>query len=505
MNKPIQKIVVAGGGTAGWMSAALLKKMLQQRVEIELVESEEIGIIGVGEATIPPIQTFNAVLGLNEAEFLRETRATIKMAIRFDNWKQRGDSYFHTFGAPGTTLGYSSFQHYWLRARQQGLSSAALWEFDLNYLCCSAGVFGKFNSKDPLYQLPYAYHFDSALYGRYLRKLSEQAGVVRTEGKISSVKTNPDSGFVESLQMENGQQIAGDLFIDCSGMRGLLIQGALRTGYEEWGHWLPCDRALAVPSQRFEKTLPYTRAIAHKVGWQWRIPLTHRNGNGLVYSSQYLSDDEAAHILMNNLDSVALADPKPIQFKTGRTLQQWNKNVIAVGLSSGFLEPLESTSIHLIQSAIVRLAKNFPNTGFSAAQVNEYNQDSKREYETVRDFIILHYHLNERDDNDFWRYLRNMPIPERLAHKMALFRETGSVVNDAGDIFLDSSWLQVMLGQGIVPRDYHPSADLPPASELSAMLEQIATAKRKPLAQLPTHDDFLFQYAGVTREVTQGG
>lgn len=498
MNNIIKKIVIAGGGTAGWMTAALLKKVLQQRVEIQLVESEEIGIIGVGEATIPPIQTFNSVLGLNEPEFLRETKATIKMAIRFDNWKQQGDSYYHTFGAPGTTIGFSAFQHYWLRAQKQGLNTP-IWDYDLNYLCCEAGVFGKFDSKDPLYQVPYAYHFDSALYGRYLRKISEQAGVVRTEGKIREVRLNADSGFVEALLMENGSEIQGDLFIDCSGMRGLLTQGALQTGYEDWSHWLPCDRALAVPSERFEKTLPYTRSIAHKAGWQWRIPLTHRNGNGLVYSSHHLSDDEATTILLSNLDSAALAEPKPIKFKTGRTLQQWNKNVIAVGLSSGFLEPLESTSIHLIQSAIVRLLKHFPNAGISQTQVDEYNRDSKHEYETVRDFIILHYHLNERDDSEFWRYLRNMPIPERLAHKIALFQETGAVMNDPGDIFLDSSWLQVMMGQGIMPRDYHPTADIPGAEQLQSMLARIASAKRQPLTQLPSHDEFLHQYAGVTR------
>lgn len=498
MNNIIKKIVIAGGGTAGWMTAALLKKVLQQRVEIQLVESEEIGIIGVGEATIPPIQTFNSVLGLHEPEFLRETKATIKMAIRFDNWKQQGDSYYHTFGAPGTTIGFSAFQHYWLRAQKQGLNTS-IWDYDLNYLCCEAGVFGKFDGKDPLYQVPYAYHFDSALYGRYLRKISEQAGVVRTEGKIREVRLNPESGFVEALLMENGSEIQGDLFIDCSGMRGLLIQGALQTGYEDWSHWLPCNRALAVPSERFEKTLPYTRSIAHKAGWQWRIPLTHRNGNGLVYSSHHLSDDEATTILLSNLDSTALAEPKPIKFKTGRTLQQWNKNVIAVGLSSGFLEPLESTSIHLIQSAIVRLLKHFPNAGISQTQVDEYNRDSKHEYETVRDFIILHYHLNERDDSEFWRYLRNMRIPERLAHKIALFQETGAVMNDPGDIFLDSSWLQVMMGQGIMPRDYHPTADIPGAEQLQSMLARIASAKRQPLTQLPSHDEFLHQYAGVTR------
>lgn len=495
MNTIIRKVVIAGGGTAGWMTAALLKKVLQHRVEVELVESEEIGIIGVGEATIPPIQTFNKFLGLDEPEFLRETKATVKLAIRFENWRKEGEQYYHTFGAPGASLGFSSFQHYWLRARKQGLTSS-IWDYDLNYLCCEALAFSKFDTPDPMYQVPYAYHFDSALYGRYLRKLSEQAGVKRVEGKIKQVKLNSDSGYVQSLLMESGQELQGDLFIDCTGMRGLLIQDALQVGYEDWNHWLPCDRALAVPSERFEKTLPYTRAIARTAGWQWRIPLTHRNGNGLVYSSSYLSDDEAASTLLGNLESKAMADPKPIKFRTGRTKQQWCKNVIAVGLSSGFLEPLESTSIHLIQSAIVRLLKLFPNAAVTQAQVDEYNKESKLEYETVRDFIILHYYLNEKSDSPFWRELQAMAIPERLAGKIALFKATGNIFNDHLDIFLDSSWLQVMLGQGITPVDYHPSADVPSDEQLRTTLHRIAEAKRKPLTSLLNHDDFLRQYCG---------
>lgn len=498
MNKAIKKVVIAGGGTAGWMSAALLKRVMQNAIDIELIESEEIGIIGVGEATIPPIQIFNQYLGINEPDFLRETKATIKLAIRFENWRKLGDQYYHTFGAPGTSVGFSPFQHYWLRGLHQGIKTS-LWDYDLNYLCCDAGVFSKFDSPDPLYQVPYAYHLDSGLYGRYLRKLSEHAGVKRIEGKISHVNLNPTTGDVQSLQMQDGSEISGDLFIDCTGMRGLLIQGALHTGYEDWQHWLPCDRALAVPSERFAQTLPFTRSIARSVGWQWRIPLTHRNGNGLVFSSSHISDDQAENILLSNLESSALAEPKLIKFRTGRTTQQWNRNVVSVGLSSGFLEPLESTSIHLIQSAIVRLLKIFPQQEIKQVHIDEYNRESKIEYETVRDFIILHYHANERDDTEFWRYLQNMPIPERLSRKIKLFKETGNIFSDHLDIFHDSSWLQVMLGQGIIPLDYHPSANVPSAEQLSNMLSQIAAAKRKPLAQLLKHDEFLAQYAGGGR------
>lgn len=495
MQQRIKKLVIAGGGTAGWMAAALFKKMLPS-LDIVLVESEEIGIVGVGEATIPPIQTFNSVLGLDEREFLRETQATLKLAIQFENWKLPGERYFHTFGAPGTSIGFSGFHHYWLRARRQGMETS-LWDYDLNYLCCQAQVFGKIDSKDPMYQMPYAYHFDSALYGRYLRGICERAGVTRREGKIAQVEQDPDSGNVLALHLQSGARIEGDFFIDCTGMHALLIQGALNTGYEDWKHWLPCDRALAVPSARFEKTLPYTRAIARSAGWQWRIPLQHRNGNGLVYSASHLSDQAAMDTLMANLDSEALGDPKLIQFRTGRSKLQWNKNVVAVGLSSGFLEPLESTSIHLIQSALVRLLKLFPNNNIQADARDQYNREAQLEYETVRDFIILHYHLNQRSDTDFWQDLQRMSVPERLAQKLALFKATGTIFNDPQDIFLDSSWLQVMLGQGVMPEDYHPAANLPSDAQLHDMLQRIGDAKRQPLQTFMGHDLFLRHYLGA--------
>lgn len=490
MKNEIKKVVVIGGGTAGWMSAALLKRVLGNRVEIELVESEAIGIVGVGEATIPPIQHVNSVLGIDEAEFLHETKSTIKLAIRFENWRVNGEQYYHTFGAPGKSQAFCHFHHFWTRAQQAGYKTN-LWDYDLNYLCAEAGKFAKLQVNDSMWDMPYAYHFDASLYGAFLRKYSEKRGVKRTEGLIEDANLNAETGFVDSLVLKDGRVIEGDFFIDCSGTRGLLIQQKLGTGYEDWGHWLPCDRAMAVPSERFKETTPYTRSIAHSAGWQWRIPLQHRNGNGLVYSSRHYSDDEAADILLNNLDSKAIADPKIIRFRTGRTRKQWNKNVVAVGLSSGFLEPLESTSIYLIQSAIVRLIHLFPNAGVTPELTNEYNRQSKTEYELIRDFIIMHYYLNERDDSDFWRYTRNMDVPERLTRKIELFRANGTLTQDQLDIFLEPSWLQVMLGQGVMPQDYHPIADNLSVEQLKDKLNQTMQLKREPLPKIPGHDEFL--------------
>ena len=493
MQEKIRKVVVVGGGTAGWMSAALLKRVLADQVEVELVESDAIGIVGVGEATIPPIQLFNNVLGLDESEFLRETKASIKLAIKFENWRTQGEGYFHTFGAPGRSQAFCHFHHFWVRAQQAGHDSN-LWDYDLNYLCAEAGKFAKLQAKDPVWEMQYAYHFDASLYGQYLRRYSEKLGVTRTEGLIEKVDLDAESGHVAQLTLKNGKEITGDFFIDCSGTRGLLIQQHLDTGYEDWSHWLPCDRAMAVPSERFEKTIPYTRSIAHSAGWQWRIPLQHRNGNGLVYSSDHYTDDEAADILLNNLDSKALADPKIIPFQTGRARKQWNRNVVAVGLSSGFLEPLESTSIHLIQSAIVRLITLFPHAGVTTELVDEYNRQSQYEFEYIRDFIILHYHLNERDDSEFWRYVRNMDVPHRITQKMELFKANGTLTKDNFDIFLESSWLQVMLGQGVMPQDYHPLADTLTDEQLLDKLAKTKETKMQPMSQIPGHDEFLEMY-----------
>lgn len=490
MTNIIKKVVVLGGGTAGWMSASLIKKLLGSSIDVELVESDDIGTIGVGEATIPPIQLFNKVLGINEAEFLRETKATIKLAIKFENWKNVGDSYFHTFGAAGKSSPFCQFHHYFQRAKQLGLTDN-IWDYDLNYLCAQQGKFAQIKSKDSIIDLPYAFHFDATLYAQFLRKISEKMGVKRTEGMVEHVKQCQDTGNIQHLILKDGKEITGDLFIDCSGFKGLLIQETLHTGYEDWSHWLRCDRAVAVPSQRLEKTLPYTRSIAHAGGWQWRIPLQHRNGNGLVYSSSHYSDEQAKDLLLANLDSAPLGEPKVIKFNTGRRRKQWHNNVVAIGLSSGFLEPLESTSIHLIQSAVVRLVHMFPHQGIKTAEVDEYNRQSKVEYEQIRDFIILHYHVNQRDDSQFWRDMQTMDIPETLASKIELFAQSGKLFREQNDLFNESSWLQVMLGQGIEPQDYHPMANNISVEQLQDMLKKIKDIKNGPLENLPTHDDYL--------------
>ncbi|WGO97985.1 tryptophan 7-halogenase [Saccharophagus degradans] len=492
----IKKIVIVGGGTAGWMSAAILKKVLADNVSIQLIESDSIAPVGVGEATIPPIQHVNRVLGLDEAEFLRETKATLKLAIRFENWRVPGESYFHTFGAPGKSIAFCHFHHLWLRAQKQGLAED-MWQYDLNYLAAKENKFAKINTQDPNLEMPYAYHFDATAYAAYLRKKSEQMGVTRTEGLINKATINPHTGDIDSVALDNGEVIEGDLFIDCSGFRGLLIQRHLNTGYEDWSHWLPCDRAIAVPSERLEQTLPYTRSIAHAGGWQWRIPLQHRNGNGLVYSSAHYSEDEATHVLMSNLDSKPLAEPRVIAFKTGRARKQWNKNVIAVGLASGFIEPLESTSIHLIQAAIVRLLKLFPHDGINAADRDEFNKQSQTEYEQIRDFIILHYHVNQREDDIFWRQLKDMDIPASLAHKIELFKAKGTIVREQEDLFAEASWLQVMMGQGITPNDYHPIANNLPQHQLEDWLKAVQQAKAAPVANMPSHDDFIAMFCGT--------
>ena len=490
MNDPVKKVVVLGGGTSGWISAALLKKIVGNVIEVEVVESDDIGTIGVGEATIPPIQHLNNVLGINEAEFLRKTKATIKLAIKFENWKEQGHSYYHSFGAAGKGLAFCHFHHLLKRANQLE-DDKQLWQYDLNYLCAEAGKFAKINSKDPILDMPYAYHFDAGLYAQFLRKFSVKMGVKRTEGMVEHVKQCARSGFIQALKLKSGQEIKGDLFIDCSGFKGLLIQEKLRTGFEDWSHWLRCDRAIAVPSKRLDKTLPYTRSIAHAAGWQWRIPLQHRNGNGLVYSSSHCSEEQAIDTLMGNLNSKAIADPKIIKFQTGRRYKQWNKNVVAVGLSSGFLEPLESTSIHLIQSAVVRLIHLFPHKGIDDSLVDEYNKQSVLEYEQIKDFLILHYHVNQRDDSDFWRDMRSMKIPDSLAHKIEIFKENGRLFREQNDLFTESSWLQVMLGQGIIPQDYHPLANNLSVEKLNEMLRKIREIKQEPIDKLPTHDEFL--------------
>ncbi len=491
MNKKVKNVVIVGGGTAGWISASVLKKLMGNTINVTLVESDAIGTIGVGEATIPPIKLLNNMLGLEEKDFVRETKASFKLAIKFENWRVKGESYYHTFGAPGKSYAFCLFNHLLKRAQLEYGETSTIWDYDLNYLCAEAGKFGLIKSKDPILELPYAYHFDAGLYAKFLRSFCEKMGVVRIEGLIKDTVQNHESGFIEAVVLESGQKIEGDLFVDCSGFRGLLIQQKLNTGYEDWSHWLPCDRAVAVPSERFEQTVPYTRAIAHDAGWQWRIPLQHRNGNGLVYSSNHYTEQQALDVLMSNLDSKAIGDPNHIRFRTGRARKQWNKNVVAIGLSSGFLEPLESTSIHLIQSAAVRLIHLFPQDGIQQSLVDEYNKQSQLEYEQIRDFIILHYHVNEREDSRFWKDVRSMGVPDSLTQKIELFKANGKLFREQNDLFLEPSWMQVMMGQGIEPRDYHPIANTIAPDDLQNMLKNIKIVKNDPIPKLTTHDQFL--------------
>lgn len=491
MNTKVNKVVVVGGGTAGWISAATLKKLLGPQIQIQLVESEEIGTVGVGEATIPPIRLLNNMLGINEADFVRETKASFKLAIKFENWKTQGHSYYHTFGAPGKSYAFCLFHHLVKRAQQEYGETYSIWDYDLNFLAAEAGKFGIIKTQDPVVEMPFAYHFDAGLYARFLRTHCEKMGVVRTEGLIEHIRQDIDTGVVTELQLKSGQTVAGDLFIDCTGFRALLLQKTLNVGYEDWGHWLPCDRAVAIPTERDQQTKPYTRAIAHDAGWQWRIPLQHRNGNGLVYSSNYYSEQEALDTLTNNLQNRPLQDPNFIRFRTGRARKQWYKNVIAVGLSSGFLEPLESTSIHLIQSAATRLVHLFPRNGIDEQMVAEFNKQSQIEYEQIRDFIILHYHANERTDTQFWRDMREMQVPDSLTHKIELFRANGKLFREQNDLFLEPSWMQVLIGQGIEPQDYHPLASNIAPENLPDLLKQLRRVKNDPLTKLPSHDQFI--------------
>jgi tryptophan halogenase len=489
---PIKNIVIVGGGTAGWMAAASLSALLQKRYTIRLVESDEISTVGVGESTIPMIRLFNTALGINEDDFMRETKATFKLGIEFNDWGKLGERYMHGFGTFGQPLWTLEFFQYWLRAWQLG-KAPDLERYSLNRMAAYAGKFMRPSTdmpNSPLADIPYAFHLDAGLYARYLRKYAEGHGVVRTEGKVVDVRQRAD-GYIESVTMENGAAIEGDLFIDCSGFRGLLIEQTLKTGFEDWSHWLPCDRAWAVPCELSGELPPYTRASARPAGWQWRIGLQHRTGNGHVYASRYMSDDEAAGILMDNLDGKPLADPKMLRFTPGKRNKTWNKNVVAVGLSSGFLEPLESTSIFQIQSTLSRLVGFFPDAGFDQADIDEFNRQSDFETERIRDFIILHYHATERNDTPFWDYCRTMDIPDTLRRKLALYKSNGRVVRDNNELFAEIGWQQVLHGQGVRPRGHHPLAGLLDEKELLAFLGNIEDVIGKCVGVMPTHAEFI--------------
>jgi tryptophan 7-halogenase len=495
----IRNIVIAGGGTAGWMAAAAFSKVLSDRWSITLVESEEIGIVGVGEATIPIINVYNNALELDENEFMRETSATFKLGIEFRNWARIGDSYIHGFGPLGPDIGITKFHHYWLKMRAAG-KAAALEDYSVNIAASRANKFMRARpdlAPSPLAEIAHAYHFDAGLYAAFLRRYAEKRGVTRIEGKIGQVSTRPDNGYVEAITLESGQRIEGDLFIDCTGFRGLLIEQTLATGYEDWSHWLPCDRAWAVPCTSVAPLLPYTRATAHTAGWQWRIPLQHRIGNGHVFSSAFIEEQEAADVLMQRLDGQPLAAPRLLKFVTGKRKKLWNKNVVAVGLASGFMEPLESTSIHLIQTTVSRLATLFPDQGFNDADVEEFNRQSDFEFERIRDFLILHYHATERSDSAFWNYCRTMSIPDTLRHKMDLWKANGRVFRENAELFSEISWVEVFLGQQLMPRGYHPLVDALPEEKISGFLDNVRSTIKRCVEAMPTHAQTVAQQCAI--------
>jgi tryptophan halogenase len=498
MHNRISNITVVGGGSAGWMAAAALATYLGKGATIRLVESEEIGIVGVGEASVPHIKLFNGQwLGIDEAEFVKRTQGTIKLGIQFNEWSRLGDSYFHGFGAIGRSLGPLPFHQFWLKLFLSG-RAGPIGEYSPQTVMAPQGKFapGARNAapNSPLADIAYAYHFDATLYARFLRELSESRGVQRIEGKVVGVKQRAEDGFIESVTLENGAVVEGELFIDCSGFRGLLIEQTLKTGYEDWSHWLPCDRAMAVPCEGGGPIAPYTRSTAREAGWQWRIPLQHRVGNGYVYSSRYLSDDQAAATLLANLDGKPLADPRPLRFTTGMRKKFWNRNVVALGLASGFLEPLESTSIYLAQAGITRLLSLFPARDFNPLLVERYNRESAFEYERIRDFLILHYNSTERNDTPFWDYCRTMPIPDTLRETIDLFRSDGRYFRNGEDFFALPSWVQVMLGQRIVPQSYHPVVDEMPEPLLLDHVETMRATLANAVATMPAHHEWIERY-----------
>ncbi|HEX8233634.1 MAG TPA: tryptophan halogenase family protein [Caulobacteraceae bacterium] len=492
---PIRDIVVVGGGSAGWMAAAALARLLPRGYRVRLIESEEIGTVGVGEATIPAIRLFNAALGLDENEFLRETRGSFKLGVQFVDWLRPGHTYIHAFGQLGRDLGPVPFHHYWLRARRLGFAKP-LAAYSLNATAALQNRFGRNTrpANSVLPEQPYAFHFDAGLYARHLRRFAEARGVERREGKIVHTRLDGESGFIAAVRLEDGTEVEGDMFVDCSGFRGLLIEGALHTGYDDWSNWLPCDRALAVPCASVEPITPYTRSTARAAGWQWRIPLQHRIGNGYVYCSRYISDDEAAATLLANLDGEALADPRPLRFVAGRRRKFWNRNCVALGLASGFMEPLESTSLHLVQSGILRLIAMLPGVGFEPADIDEYNRQTAVEYERIRDFLILHYKAVERDE-PFWRGCREMPIPDSLQRKLDVFAANGRIFRYDDELFTETGWAQVLLGQGVEPRGYSPLAEALSMDELRGFLDTVAGLVAAGAASMPPHDGALAKIA----------
>ncbi len=495
----IRSVVIVGGGTAGWMTAAALANAIRTGCTITLIESEEIGTVGVGEATIPPIRTFNEALGIAENDFVAATQGSFKLGIQFVDWGKQNHAYFHPFGSYGRNFDFLPLHQYWLAAQARGEAP----ELDELCMAWAAAKRGKFAPPSPeqrsvLSTYDYAYHFDAGLYAQFLRRYAEARGVVRVEGKVADVGVDGETGHVSHVTLADGRQIDGDLFVDCSGFRGLLIEGALKTGYQDWRHWLPCDSAFAAPCEKVGAPTPYTRSTARAAGWQWRIPLQHRTGNGHVFCSQFISDDEAAAVLMAGLDGKALADPRKLTFTTGRRNLFWNKNVVAVGLSGGFMEPLESTSIHLIQAAIAKLIAFFPDRNFDPLVIDEYNRLAIAEYERIRDFIILHYKLTSRTDSELWRYCAAMEVPDTVTWKIEHFRRNGRLVQRDADLFGPPSWLAVHIGQGNLPQGTDPLLPLRGVDH-AEYLRKLEGALARAAEAMPDHADYIAKNCAAAR------
>lgn len=494
----IEKIVIVGGGTAGWMAAAALSRLSEcRRVSVTLIESEQIGTVGVGEATIPPMREFNQLLGVDEREMMMATQATFKLGIQFANWGSIGETYLHPFGNYGYQFGGISFHQVWHRARSEG-DKRPLQVFNLETM---AAFFGKFArtpdyERDDLPPMNYAYHLDATRYAAYLRGYAEKRGVMRREGRVSDTTLDSASGFVRSVTMDDGTEIAGDLFVDCSGFRGLLIEQALETGYEDWRNYLPCDRAVALPCAREDGSgpPPFTKATAHSAGWQWQVPLQHRNGNGHVYCSEYMEDDEALDILVANLAGKPQADPNFLRFVTGRRKKFWNRNVVALGLAAGFMEPLESTSIHLVNTGINKLISILSLDGITQTQEDAFNRLTAKEYARIRDFLVLHYNATRRDDSPFWNYVRTMEVPDTLREKVDLFRSNGQIFREEDELFTETSWAAVMLGQGIEMGGPSPMAQTMSATEYRKEFDEMEKSIRYLVDHMPAHAEYLARY-----------